>query len=112
MRFRISRRAPDTCDTELAAAAILIVMRAKQAAPGMPATSLDAPSVRFRVRNSLLYCFVWMPEMARHPSAQELTSGKSCRLTTVALLPFNRPRRLAGHVVDHPRNTADLVHDS
>jgi hypothetical protein len=49
VRRRVTRRAPNAGDAELAAPAILVVERAVDLAPSMAAAQLNAPAVRFRV---------------------------------------------------------------
>jgi hypothetical protein len=53
-------RAPNAGDAELAAAALIIVVRAVNLAPGVTATHLHAPAIRFCVLKRLFDFLFWM----------------------------------------------------
>lgn len=56
----VLRRAPHARNAELAAATLIVVVRAVNLAPGMTATDRDAPALRFCMLKRIFDLFLWM----------------------------------------------------
>ena len=60
MIARVLRRAPHARNAELAAAALIVVVRAVNLAPRMTAPDRDAPALRFRMLERIFDLLLWM----------------------------------------------------